>query len=184
MTHFIDKTISPHDLFPPKPALAERYCLGFMFDPAYERVLLMVKKRPAWQEGLLNGIGGKIESGESCLEAMNREFFEETGLDLPGNFGPNSVHHFEWQHVGTHFRSALYDNQVGSFEVKIFAGTLCLNAMKKARSITDEVVIAVPLNFTVLQKRGVPDLVSHVSLAKDALKKGCTFKIIHPVGMA
>ncbi|GAF85272.1 unnamed protein product, partial [marine sediment metagenome] len=33
-----------------------------------------------WQAGLLNGIGGKIEEGESPHSAMVREFEEEAGV--------------------------------------------------------------------------------------------------------
>lgn len=56
-----------------------RYVLGFMFNEDNTRVALIRKNRPEWQAGKLNGIGGKIEEGESILEAMVREFHEETG---------------------------------------------------------------------------------------------------------
>ena len=58
----------------------QRYVVGFMFDFEKEYVLLIRKTKPEWQRGLLNGIGGKIEPGESALEAMRREFEEETGI--------------------------------------------------------------------------------------------------------
>ncbi len=57
-----------------------KYVLGFLFDINDDTVLLVRKNRPSWQNGLLNGIGGKIEPGETPLEAMVREFKEETGL--------------------------------------------------------------------------------------------------------
>lgn len=57
-----------------------RYVLGFMFRDHAESVVLMRKLRPEWQSGLLNGVGGKIEEGESELTAMIREFHEETGV--------------------------------------------------------------------------------------------------------
>ena len=53
------------------------YVAGFMFDA--DRVALVVKNRPAWQAGRMNGIGGHIELGETPEEAMAREFVEETG---------------------------------------------------------------------------------------------------------
>lgn len=59
------------------------YVAGFMFDG--EKVALIRKNRPEWQAGLLNGIGGKIEEGERPLEAMRREFREETGRDVEDN---------------------------------------------------------------------------------------------------
>ncbi len=65
-----------------------RYVVGFAFTPERQSVLLVRKSRPEWQNGYLNGIGGKIESGETHLEAMNRECLEETGL------------HFSWVYRG------------------------------------------------------------------------------------
>jgi 8-oxo-dGTP diphosphatase len=63
-----------------------RYVCGFAFEPVPEArdpfsgpVLLIEKIKPAWQSGLLNAVGGKIEPGESPEEAMIREFSEETG---------------------------------------------------------------------------------------------------------
>lgn len=63
--------------------MALNYCLGFVVDPSGERVLLMEKRRPSWQAGRLNGIGGKVEGEETGVEAMVRECQEETGLALP-----------------------------------------------------------------------------------------------------
>ena len=59
------------------------YACGFLFSPDRLRVLLIRKRRPAWQAGKLNGLGGKIESGESPLDAMRREFREEAAVDIP-----------------------------------------------------------------------------------------------------
>lgn len=65
------------------------YVVGFLFSndctcarQECYRVLLINKKRPEWQAGYLNGVGGKVESGESAEKAMEREFNEETGLIL------------------------------------------------------------------------------------------------------
>lgn len=65
------------------PVEFQLFVAGFCFDPA-GRVLLVRKRRPAWQAGRLNGVGGKVESGETPAAAMRREFAEEAGLDLPG----------------------------------------------------------------------------------------------------
>lgn len=59
-----------------------RYVVGFAFSADRQSVLLVRKLRPNWQKGYLNGIGGKIEHGETHSEAMDRECFEETGLQL------------------------------------------------------------------------------------------------------
>lgn len=53
------------------------YVLGFYTDAT--SVALIRKRRPTWQAGKLNGIGGRVEAGESVSAAMAREFREETG---------------------------------------------------------------------------------------------------------
>jgi 8-oxo-dGTP diphosphatase len=60
-----------------------QYVTGFLFgDMSLEdNVLLIEKKRPAWQKGLMNGLGGKVEPGEGPVEAMRRESIEEAGVD-------------------------------------------------------------------------------------------------------
>lgn len=57
-----------------------KYVVGFMFNMDMSRVALIRKNKPAWQEGLLNGIGGKIEGDEPAAKAMVREFLEEAGV--------------------------------------------------------------------------------------------------------
>ncbi len=59
-----------------------KYVIGFVFDTKTQEVLLIEKKRPNWQKGLLNGVGGKAESFETDrpVLAMVREAEEETGL--------------------------------------------------------------------------------------------------------
>lgn len=60
-----------------------RYVVGFLFDTKKTVVLLVEKKRPEWQKGLLNGVGGSIEEGETPEQTMHREAREEVGL-TPG----------------------------------------------------------------------------------------------------
>lgn len=61
----------------------QKYVCGFLFSTDYEHVVLIQKLKPAWQAGKLNGLGGKMEEGETPLQAMQREFKEECGLDIP-----------------------------------------------------------------------------------------------------
>lgn len=78
----------------------QEYVCGFLFSPDRSRVLLIRKNRPAWQAGKLNGVGGKVEPGETVNAAMRREFREEAGIDLadwrPGVvlIGPDWRGHF------------------------------------------------------------------------------------------
>jgi len=58
------------------------YVLGFLFSRNKQFVALIKKNKPEWQKGLLNGIGGKVEGGEDIYNAMQREFKEETGVDI------------------------------------------------------------------------------------------------------
>ena len=59
------------------------YVNGYMVNSLDLRTGLGVflqKKKPAWQYGAWNGVGGKIEPGETPEEAMCREFFEEADV--------------------------------------------------------------------------------------------------------
>lgn len=61
------------------------YALGFIFrreEGQLVDVLLERKQRPSWQAGKLNGVGGKVEKGESYLDTMRRECKEETLLEI------------------------------------------------------------------------------------------------------
>ena len=57
------------------------YVLGFAFTKDLKQVALIRKKRPEWQAGKLNGIGGKVNINEVPLLAMVREFQEEACLN-------------------------------------------------------------------------------------------------------
>lgn len=73
----------------------KEYCLGFAFptiELSREEVVLIRKNKPAFQKDRLNGVGGSVEKGETGLEAMVREFQEETSV---------TTREFEWQHVCT-----------------------------------------------------------------------------------
>lgn len=57
-----------------------KYVVGFLFNDDLTEVLLINKTKPKWQNGKLNGVGGKIEKDETKVEAMVREFQEETSV--------------------------------------------------------------------------------------------------------
>lgn len=64
----------------PTPSNQKQMVAGFLFSEDLNHVILIQKNRPSWQAGRLNGPGGAIEHGEMPEEAMNREYFEETGI--------------------------------------------------------------------------------------------------------
>lgn len=96
------------------------YVLGFMFNPERDKVVLIEKNRPEWQAGKLNGVGGKVEQGETPLQAMIREFYEETGINQT-----------EWQYL-----TQMVEDNV--FAVDVF---YCFSDQwSNYRSMTDETV--------------------------------------------
>lgn len=95
----------------------DRYVVGFMFNPTEDAVLLIRKTHPNWQKGKLNGVGGRIESDESAIEAMRREFVEETGID-----------HSDW-------RQFCVLGDARDWQIHFFSGS---GAIGKARPLTDE----------------------------------------------
>src|SRR4051812_29135338 len=58
------------------------YVAGFLFRKSGCEVALIRKNKPDWQKGFWNGIGGKVEPGETAYQAMRREFREEAGADI------------------------------------------------------------------------------------------------------
>jgi 8-oxo-dGTP diphosphatase len=68
--------------------MSKEYVAGALFSEDLKAVALIHKNRPDWQANKINLIGGKIEIlpnvesilMETALEAMTREFLEETGI--------------------------------------------------------------------------------------------------------
>ena len=98
------------------------YTLGFIFNRGLDEVLLIKKRRPVWQRGRLNGIGGKIEPGEESVQCMVREASEECGLESVSE---------NWTHVGS-MEGALWSVDVYAL---VYRG-----ARNSLRTTTDEEV--------------------------------------------
>lgn len=105
------------------PAM-HRYVVGLAFTKDHHQVLLLRKRRPEWQAGLLNGVGGKVEVGEDFLPAMVREFKEETGLEVPLE---------AWEHNITFTGT--------DYELRFYSTTGA--EVRKARTTTDEPLFVV-----------------------------------------
>jgi 8-oxo-dGTP diphosphatase len=98
-----------------------RYVVGFLFSEDRQRVVLIEKKRPAWQAGRLNGVGGHVEEGETPMMAMVREFEEEAGLSIP-----------RWEHF-----AVLTDAMQARFHVDFFRA---FGDVRYAYAVTDELI--------------------------------------------
>lgn len=99
----------------------KRYCLGFLFNNDLSWVVLLQKKKPSWQAGHWNGVGGSIEHGETAMQAMAREFKEEAGVDG-----------IEWQCFAVL-------KEPGVFEIDVFYARNT-DAFEDAHTVTDETV--------------------------------------------
>ena len=98
----------------------DRYVVGFCIETRSNEVILIQKKKPDWQRGKLNGVGGKINPNESDYLAMVREYHEETGVVEP-----------DWDHF-------LTVNFGGQAEVVFFVARCDISM---ANTVTDEKII-------------------------------------------
>jgi 8-oxo-dGTP diphosphatase len=111
------------------------YVCGLAFTPGdptrpnpNPKLVLIKKTHPRWQAGRYNGIGGKLEPGESPVEAMVREFREEAGVITPrqdwqhfltlGDDEHWRVYFFAMQHEVVRLASTMTDERVERHEVE------------------------------------------------------------------
>lgn len=129
------KMPEPDPMFRTAPAAPKRYVVGFMFSPSCRSVLLIKKNRPDWQKGKLNGVGGKIEASDvSPAAAMQREFYEETGIaygqweQFATLSGPSAVVHVfrAWSSLLEHAFSKT-DEEVGKYFTDLLPNNILPN---------------------------------------------------------
>lgn len=129
----------------------KRMVCGFMFSEAFQWVVLIRKTRPEWQNGLLNGVGGHIEYGETIGLAMAREFAEETGV---------STHPEEW----IPFYTLSGENWIVYF-------LACVGCVDLAKTTTDETVCIVSTSeITPFNKALIPNLRWLIPMGIDAIQ--------------
>lgn len=136
------------------------YVAGFFFSEDLMKVALIRKNKPEWQRGLLNGVGGKIEAGESPLDAMQREFFEEAGVMT----------------LRDHWTKVLEMQDNATFSVHFFAA---IGDVSTVRSIEDEKIEVIDVESITIHR---PDVVENipwlVGMAVDMMKDGRPFGAI------
>lgn len=115
-----------------------------MFDGS-GNVALVRKNKPEWQKGKLNGIGGKIETGEGPYDAMVREFREETGVT---------------QEIWTLFCILTGKN----FEVYFFS---TIGAAHLCKTMEEEEIVVVPLEHVAIGNC-IPNLTWLIPMAQTA----------------
>jgi 8-oxo-dGTP diphosphatase len=141
------------------------YVVGFLFSTGMGQLVLIEKKRPEWQAGKCNGVGGKVELGETDHEAMVREFREETGKEI-----------LEW----TRFCTLYCAHAQVSFFYTID------EHFNRVESITDEDVMLWDLDFVMDPKRTevIPNLRWLIQMARSfSLGEGAKeFKVYEVYG--
>lgn len=101
------------------------WVVGFLIDEGGDEVVLILKNRPKWQAGKLNGVGGKVEPSDvDAHAAMVREFREETGLLV-----------FSWHH----FASLTWEEGV----VRFYRAFAPLETLTACRTVTDEDIVRI-----------------------------------------
>ena len=125
----------------------KKYVTGFLFSQDANHVVLIKKINPAWQRGLFNGVGGKVEDNESPIDAMVREFSEETGVITQPE---------DWTCFANVFRSNCYDVDMYFAHSDLAFDALTVEA--------EEVHI---LKVTELPKNIIPNLQWLIPLALD-----------------
>ncbi len=142
------------------------YVVGFAFNQAMTAVALIKKNRPAWQAGKCNGIGGKVEQGETPIQAMVREFREETGVFTSEE---------EWRELA---ELKGVDSQNEIFTVSSFF-TNNEDIFRYVEAITDEEIIHVHIEDIASGKfhEFVPSVPWLVFLAKDENMRNNQMKV-------
>lgn len=125
------------------------YVLAFMVNATKNQILLIKKKRPAFQAGKMNGIGGKIEGDETPVEAIIREVEEETGIKTT---------EYEWANFG---EMRLPDGG------KVHLFKTFRDDLENALSMTDEEVVVMDIDYNVLKPLVMPNLIWLIDVAMD-----------------
>lgn len=143
--------------------MSKRYVCGFAFTGNFD-VLLIEKRRPAWQNGKLNGIGGRVEPTDATdADAMSREFAEETGISVPPT---------QWRRFA---EIEVIDQHVIDF----FTTVLSDEAFHSAQSKTDEPIRHETFWDAVVAANIVANLAWLIPLARHVLLNDPSYSLVH-----
>lgn len=135
----------------------EQYVLGFAFDRDKKNVVLIEKQKPNWQRGLYNGVGGKINFEESPLDAMYREFKEETGVDIFRSYEDKNNGFNAWNHFAT-----LCGKNYTMFCFRVFT-----NSIVHCRTMEAERIAIVKYDTAIERVRLVESVETLLPMARD-----------------
>lgn len=140
----------------------KEYVVGLAFNREADRVALIRKNRPDWQAGKLNGIGGKVEPGETPEQALTREYREEAGVIIAAH---------KWEQI-----ARAQDDERRIIYFRCFD-----DAMLRVTSRTDEKVGVFGVLDPVIRAAGLADLPLLVSRGRTRVLPGILeLKTLHP----
>lgn len=147
--------------------MIRRYVVGFLFpvdQPGHVILLRKDTKRKEgveFMDGMLNGLGGKVEEREAAQDAMNRECHEEANLIA------------DWEHV-----AILTD---GTFQLDIYRAECESHHVPDSNDV-GEMFLCVPIRAVVEQAVvTVPNLQWMVPMCLEADRAFWPFSIIQGV---
>ncbi len=140
-----------------------KYVLGVA--TTEDSVVLVKKNRPEWQKGFYNFVGGKVEAGEKYIDAMVREFEEETSLRVPQK---------KWKKFGH-----LYKPQ--DFTCMLFISIVDIDSIKSNSDEEIEIVSHLTMDGTFQEKciSNVPVIWKFLN-SKDFLDDGAQLHLVYP----
>lgn len=141
------------------------YTLVLMFSNDHKRVALIQKKRPSWQKGFLNGIGGVMKDDVAvlsndkvlCKSEAVRHFKKETGFSIDEEELTKFAHM-----VGENFDKK-------PFSVACYA---CTGPIDKLKSVDEKITILPVMKLPFWGKLCIRNISWLVPLALDTLKTG------------
>jgi 8-oxo-dGTP diphosphatase len=145
------ETPTPVGVGGPATSQMREYVVGFLICERSGLVALVRKARPDWQAGRLNGVGGKVEAGETPLAAMRREFAEEAGLDLGRESG------CEWEHFLT-IEEPGKRQTYGPGKIHFYRLFVPEKTFSQVRAMTDEPIETHPATAASLADDALPNL--------------------------